>query len=298
MTMKKYFHLGLLVILFLMSTRSFSQQPYTLSVRVNYSDAVQLYHDEPVVLTVAVSNKEAEEIFRLNHAALRRIKELDELLEKKQINRQDYDKEKKQLTEDQRPIQKLTLGKSTKPWHSLLNWKLINASGGNEQPVQVVLMVNPQSDAIATLDENGVNLAYFGITPAELKKIPAGKYFVTASLEGQTSERISMELKNEMMPPAVAESADMLLKEGQFYWHINDVSNAMGYADKILQQDPRSLEGFSLKGDIQLLDKAYEPALESYNKALLEFYRQNKGISEEPEYLLGTISWIKKQLGR
>jgi hypothetical protein len=69
-------------------------------------------------------------------------------------------------------------------------------------------------------------------------------------------------IKNESMPPAIANSDEMLLKAGQYCWHADDTTGGMKYADKLLQKNSNSIDGLSLKGDLQLLNNAYSPALE------------------------------------
>ena len=90
----------------------------------------------------------------------------------------------------------------------------------------------------------------------------------------------------------------MLLKLGQYCWHAEDVVKGMSYAEKILKKNPVSLDGLSLKGDLQVLSSSYAPALESYKQALKEYYKQNGTGAEPPEYLLNMIEFVKKELGQ
>ena len=296
--MKNYFCFYLLFALFLFSFNLRAQQPYALTLQLNNNEAVNVYHDEPVLVTVSVSNKEARENSRLNRGANRRLRELDELLAANKISVDSYDKEKKQLNADKRTIGLVTIGKSSRPWYLLLTWKLTNESTGKALPLKLIPMTNPLAEGVAVLDEKGFYLAYFGLAPEELKQIPGGKYLLITSLEGKNSEPVNLDLSNEDMPGSVANGEEILLREGRYYWHTNEPLKAKSYADKMLQKNPNSIDALSLMGDIQILDRAYQPALDSYNKALKEFYRLNPGIGEEPGYLLGSISWLKGQLGQ
>ena len=285
-------------MLILVSLRFSAQQPVTVTLRLNYSKAVKLYHDESLLLTVAVTNQVAQENQRWNKAADRRLDQLEELLKANKISREDYDKEKTKLAAGKRPVSSITLGTAANPWTSLVKWKMINKSTGSEIQMQSKPLINPSSDAVAVLDENGYYIAYFGLCPEDMKKIPGASYTITAMVEGESSEVVYLELKNEVMPAVVAESVEILLKNGQYYWHSNDPAKTIQFADRILAKNPVSLDGLSLKGDGQVLQELYLPALESYNKALKEYYKQNGVNSEPPEYLLGSIAWIKKQLGQ
>ena len=297
--MKKYLLYKLFSFtLIIVSARLSAQQPVTVTLRLNYSTVVRLYHDEPLLLTVAVTNQEAQENSRWNKAADRRLNELEELLKTNKISKEDYDKGKAALTAGKKNISSTTLGTAADPWSQLVKWKMAGINSGVEIMLPVKPLLNPSSEAVAILDERGYYVSYFGISPEEMKGLPGGTYNITATVGTESSEIAILGLKNENAPPAIAESAEMLLKAGQYYWHSNDAGKAILYADRILVKNPVSLDGLSLKGDGQVLQQSYQPALETFNKAVKEYYKQNGTGAEPPEYLLDTIGWIKKQLGQ
>jgi len=297
--MKKYFLYKIFfVALVVISARGSAQQPVKVTLRVNYSNAVKLFHDEPVVLSVAISNQEDQESQRWNKAADRRLDQLEVLLKENKISREDYNKQKEKLKGGKRAISSLTLGTAANPWLQLVKWKMINAGTGAEIILSAKPLMNPSSEAVAVLDENGYYVSYFGLSPEDIRKIPGATYNLTAMIEKESSEIVYVEIKNEVMSAVIAESEEMLLKTGQYYWHLNDAVKTMQYADRILAKNPSSLDGLSLKGDGQVLNQSYLPALETYNKAVKEYYKQNGTGSEPPEYLFSMITFVKKELGQ
>lgn len=283
-----------LVATLLFSIKATSQY-ITITLKANYSNAVSVYHDEPLLLTVSLTNQEAMENKRWNNAADRRLNEMGELLKENKISREDFEKEKEKLVAAKREVNSHTIGAAGKPWSSILTWKLINVNNGEFVPLKVRSMVNPSSDEIAVLNDKNFYQAFFGIDAEEMKKIPAGTYQVVVEIDNNKSEPTVMMIKNESMPALIAGSEEMLLKIGQYYWHAGDAMQGMIYADKLLQKNPVSVEGLSLKGDLQVHSNLFQPALESYSKALKEFYKQNPVHAEPPEYLLGMIEWLKNQ---
>lgn len=288
----------LLTIAVLFFSAKMTAQPITVTLTGNYSNDVKVYHDEPLLLVVSVTNQEAQENSRWNKAADRRLNELEELLKAGKIKQEDYDREKAKLNAGKKTISSVTIGSAEKPWASLISWKMMDTKSGTETPLAPKMMVNPSSEEVAVLNEKGYYSAYFGIDAAEIKSKPAGVYELTASVEGEKSEKLRLEISNVIAPAIIAVSEAMLLKLGQYYWHFGNAEKTIEYAGKILAKNPSSIDGLSLKGDGQVLQKSYQPALETYKKAVKEYYKQNGVNSEPPEYLTTMIDYIKSELGQ
>jgi hypothetical protein len=286
------------VIAALLFSVKMTAQPITVTLTANYSRDVKIYHDEPLLLVVSVTNQEAQENSRWNKAADRRLTELEELLKENKISREDYDKEKKKLTDWKKEISSVTIGSPQKAWPSMISWKAVNTKSGEEAALTVKILPNPSTEMVAVLNEKGYYQAYFGIGPGEVKKLPDGEFDITAIIEAESSEPVHLQIQKANMPLIIANSEAMLLKTGQYYWHNENGVMAVQYADKILAKNPASLDALSLKGDGQVQQKLYQPALETYKKATAEYYKQNGAGSEPPEYLLTMIEFVKKELGQ
>ncbi|MFI5133715.1 MAG: hypothetical protein ACHQEB_05235 [Chitinophagales bacterium] len=285
----------IIALIFFIGMKISAQQPYSVTLRVNYNTQAKLFHNEPVLFTVSITNKEAQENERWNMAADRRLNELEELIASNKISREDYDKEKKKLLDGKKPVSSVTIGSKEKPWPVLVIWRVMNTKNSTKISLPLKALINPVAEPEVVLGEQGYYIAYFGIDPEDLKKIPEGIYTITASINGEASEAIQLNIQKENMSDAQAGSEAMLLKLGQYFWHSNNSKKAMSYVDMLLQKKSNSIDGLSLKGDVQVLDKSYLPALETYNKAVKEYYKQNPGVGEPPEYFLEMISWLKTQ---
>lgn len=291
--MNKFFAIAVLLF-----SAKMTAQPVTVTLTANYSQDVKIYHDEPLLLVVSVTNQEAQEDSRWNKAAGRRLNELEDLLKAGKIKQEDYDREKTKISAGKKQISSVTIGSEGKPWSSLIKWKMVNINSGTEIPLTVKMMKNPSAGDVAVLNEKGYYSAYFGVDADEVMNKPAGLYEITALIEEERSKVVIAEIKNEVMSAVVAGSDEMLLKLGQYYWHAGNAAKGMQYAEKILKKNPVSLDGLSLKGDLLLLDNSYAPALESYKQALKEYYKQNGAAAEPPEYLISMIEFVKKELGQ
>lgn len=284
------------ITILLVSLRS-AAQPVTVTLRANYTTDVKLYHDEPLLLVVSLINEQARENSSWNNAADRGLEGLEELLKAGKIKREDYDREKARLTNGKKQVTAVTIGAKGRPWSSVVKWKMKSLnSQGELQPI-VRTMPNPSAEEIAVLDENAYYAAYFGVDADVMKSIPAGIYEMTVSVDGEASQTVRIEIKNEAMPALTASPEELLLRMGQYYWHAGDVPKGMQYADQLLRKNPASLDGLSLKGDLQVLNNSFADALTTFNQATKEYYKQNGTSAEPPEYLLRMITWLKEKLG-
>ena len=157
------------------------------------------------------------------------------------------------------------------------------------------LMVNPTATSTAVLDGSKSVTAYFGISPDDMLTLAAGTYTVSVTMNSIT-DKIIFEIQRETISEPLM-SEIMLLKYGQFYWHAGDSKKTMQYAEMILKKNGLSVDGLSLKGDAQLMVGSYLPALETFNEAVKQYYKQNGSGAEPPEYLLSMIGMVKEKLG-
>ena len=294
---KSLLYTSIVFLLCLIFVATQAQKTITINLKVNEEQEATVFQNEPVLFDIAVSNKRAEVNERWNKAADRRLDEMKELLKQGQIKQEDYDKEKTLIEKNKRSIDVTTLGSETSSWASGISWKIMNTANRNVVVLPIKLMKRPDPGGKAVLDADGYYMASFGIGPEELKSVAPGTYAIEVSVNNLLSNAVVLKVENGMMSETMANSEAMLLRLGIYYWHAEDAARTIQYADKILAKKPTSLDGLSLKGDGQVLQQSYLPALETYNKAVKEYYKQNGAGSEPPEYLLSMIGMVKEKLG-
>ena len=294
---KSLLYTSIVFLLCLIFVGTQAQKTITINLKVNEEQEATVFQNEPVLFDIAVSNKRAEVNERWNKAADRRLDEMKELLKQGQIKQEDYDKEKTLIEKNKRSIDVTTLGSETSSWASGISWKIMNTANRNVVVLPIKLMKRPDPGGKAVLDADGYYMASFGIGPEELKSVAPGTYAIEVSVNNLLSNAVVLKVENGMMSETMANSEAMLLRLGIYYWHAEDAARTIQYADKILAKKPTSLDGLSLKGDGQVLQQSYLPALETYNKAVKEYYKQNGAGSEPPEYLLSMIGMVKEKLG-
>lgn len=273
-------------------------QRININLNVNEEKEVVVFQDEPVLFDIAIFNKKAQADKLWNITGEERMGELNELLKNGKIKQEEYDKEKISIEKSRRMPATTELGTATASWTTAINWKTMNTASRNYIQLPVTLMKKPSTDGKAVLDGDGYYIACYGIAPGDLKSVPPGTYAIECIINNIPSNAVQLILKSGMMSEVMAGSESVLLRSGLYYWHSGNGERVLEYADKILAKNPSSLDGLSLKGDGQVLQKSYLPALETYNKAVKEYYKQNGAGSEPPEYLFSMIEFVKKELGQ
>ncbi|MBK9570032.1 MAG: hypothetical protein IPO53_08985 [Chitinophagaceae bacterium] len=267
-------------------------------LNINEGNEASVYQDECVLLDIAIFNKKAQADKLWNITGDQRMDELNELLKQGKIKQEDYDREQTSIKNSRRKTTATELGSGNSSWTSAINWKAMNTANRDNIQLPVTLMKKPATGGKAVLDGDGYYLACYGISPEDMKSVPPGIYAIECLINNIPSNTVLLKVKGGLMDKMKAASDSVLLRAGIFYWHAENGDRTVAYADRILAKNPSSLDGLSLKGDGLVLQKSFLPALETYKKAVKEYYKQNGVGSEPPEYLFSMITFVKKELGQ
>ena len=287
---------SVLVLLLSVFFQSRAQQ-VNINLRLNDGVEASVFQDEPVLLDVAVFSRKAQADRRWNRAGEERMKELDEWLKSGKIKQEEYDREKNSIEKSRRNIEVTRLGSPVTSWTSAISWKVMNTATRNYIELPLKRMKKPASVVEAVLDADGYFTTCYGISPEAMNALPAGIYAIECFINTIPSNPVLLTVKSGHQSGAIAESEPELLRSARYYWHDEDGAKTMLYADKVLAKNPSSLDALSLRADGQVMQGHFLPALETYNMAVKEYYRQNGPGSEPPDYLISMIDFIKKQLG-
>lgn len=296
--MKKHFLNSLAVTILLAVVNIATAQKVNINLRINEAEAATVFRDEAVLVDIAVFNKKAQADQRWNRTGEERLAELNEQLKKGSIKQEDYDREAASINKNKRVPPSTQLGSAAISWTTSVSWKVMNTANRNFIDLPLKLMKKPSADGPAVVDAAAYYIACYGISPDDMSSVPPGTYAVECFINNIPSNAVLLTVQPGRMEEAMASSEPVLLQMGKYYWHAGNGAKTIEYADKLLVKKSSSVEGLSLKGDGQLLQRSYLPALESYNKAIAEYYKQNGKDSEPPEYLYSMIDLIKKEMGQ
>ena len=298
--MKKILSIYISSALLLVSVFQLQAQRVNINLRINEGEEAVVFQDEPIFLDLAIYNKKAQADRRWNMAGEERLIELDELLKQGKITQEEYDKEKASIEKNRRTPSSIEIELTQKDGKiEAIVWKASGPHGANALPDHIFIPPSwPLIKNKIILDADGYYIMSYAIAPGDLKSVTPSTYLIECSINGFPSNQVKLIVKSGAMNDAIANSEAILLRTGRYYQHADNGDKVVEFADKILAKNPASVDGLSLKGDGQVLQKSYLPALETFNKAVKEYYRQNGADSEPPEYLQSRIDWLNKQLGR
>lgn len=299
--MKKILAIYFSMAMLLVSVFQLQAQRININLRINEGEEAVVFQNEPIIFDIAIYNKKAQADRRWNMAGEERMKELDELLKQGKIKQEEYDKEKTSIEKNRRTPSSIEIDLTErKSKIEAIVWKAKFANAGaNAYPVHLPIkpVGGPARDKVM-LDADGYYIQSYVIAPGDLKSVAPGTYLIECSINNFSSNQVTLIVKSGVMNEAMANSGAVLLRMGRYYQQVDNGDKVVEFADRILAKNPASVDGLSLKGDGQVLQKSYLPALETFNKAIKEYYRQNGIDSEPPEYLQSRIDWLNKQLGR
>ncbi|HTL71266.1 MAG TPA: hypothetical protein VL404_08260 [Candidatus Eisenbacteria bacterium] len=166
--------------------------------------------------------------------------------------------------------------------------EIIRFTVKDEKRKDVRLRIRPLADSAGVTGGDLVPGAsvplFFGVDAKDLSALPEGVYSITAALQaraGASSEPVTVRIVRGDAPPVNGEPKDKALSlAGKFHVLDRNWTEAGRYADLLIAGDPKSVDGWTLKGDSRrgLGDK--KGALLAYGRAL-QFAQENKDPHRE-----------------
>jgi tetratricopeptide (TPR) repeat protein len=269
-------------------------------LKANYQDRIELHRDEPLALTVSLTNPDAIHASSHNIAIDSRLELLKRKLEAGEVGQEGYEKERRSLEEQKILAEAPSLGAQNRPWFKLISLFRIIDGESKQLAWPLHLLSYFPSTAIATLDGSTTCLVEFGLDPDDIGKIEPGKYRIRAVVEKVSSEKetgirsfesnaVEIDVLATKLSEDAGEKEGYLTTVATYYLKRGTLARASVIVEKILARDTHSLDGLTLLGQINEAKGDYKAALETYRKAVDEFYLQQPDDYEGPRYLVSQI---------
>jgi tetratricopeptide (TPR) repeat protein len=270
------------------------QQDILLHLKINNRQKLTVYHDEPLLLSLSISNPKASEEEQWNRSANYKSEELDKAYYDKKISEEEWKEEKQKLERNKKKQQTIRIGPDT-PLQQLIQFFITDEKGNRIDAVFMKLLDSAAMPAELILDANAYYLFRWGVDREFMRRLQPGKYFISTRIENYTSAQIELTIKDSPIPAQVLQTTDMQYQLGSFALQYGKVDSAIYHARKILKTDPSSIDALVLLGDAYTNKKNYSDALKQFQSALRSFNKQYPNSPEPPLYITSMIDWLKEQ---
>jgi hypothetical protein len=291
--MKSY--LSFFLLFFFANDVLFAQPQFSITLMVEDTSAYTAYHNEPLIFTTSLVNKELQQNLQWNRAADAWLSEVAADYNAGKLSREEFEKETEFVTKGKKEVDTATVGTKRSPWFQQLKFRVLFNNGGKQVSWPISILGDPLTDSIATLDEGGYYLVRHHLSPKQVTKRMPGTYKLQVLLAGVWSNKVTVKIMKEKITPRVLKIAKMQLRFGNYYLDRKSANKAFVYAHAILKKDYFNINGLVLCGEAHILEKNYKKALTCFEKALQQQKKQFPDSPESPVYLLGTIAWLEER---
>jgi hypothetical protein len=280
-----------------------------ISLQINCVDGLTLYRGTPMVLNVRV----------VNHRAM--IADAQEISDRVYIqqlhdaaNRGEIPKERVEATiarMDLAPeVSAISLGDDTAPWDSFLQLSQL-LPDGTPHPLNwtTKLVRLAQAKRITLTAQTEAELT-FVVEPSSAERIPPGEYPIVAALNvpanrGATpgawtgeanSDPVKVIIRDKPARLTPGDEEELDLHFAAYFYGIGDFVEAAKRAQSALAVNPNSIAAAIAIGEARRAHGDLKAALEAFQKATTEYYRQHPKSYEPPTLLISRIADIEGTL--
>lgn len=283
----------LLVFNLFMSAILVAQENLFVHLELNNKVKLKVYHNEPVIISLSISNPGASEDEQWNRAANDWLAQLDSLHAHGEVSDSDYTEQKQQTLDSLREVDSVLIGSTQKPALQMVKFIWHDSQGNVLKNVPVRLLLNSASDDQFILDANGRYLLQWGIQPRDMRKLPPETYTLSISIGHYKSNKVKLTISQERIPVRNLQSPDMLMELGRFYLLYGRPEQAIIYARTSLLFNPRFINAYVLMGEANMQRNKNREALQNFQTALRLFNQQFPNSPEPPEFIQVMINELK-----
>ena len=258
-----------------------------LILRVNEEFYATIYKDDPVILSLNISNTSTLEDEQYNRFLDDEISELTERLEKEEITEDEYNEEKERLETQKVTIDLPQIGEDGAPWYEAVSFH--TKSEETWEPLAWELEElhhSPLEDKVTMVSEEQAYLEY-ALSPEKTGTMPEGPFEVKAILGDAESNSVLIGFSREEDPEPTEDKNIMIAR---YLMTTGALVAAESLIGKMTKGAPDSTQSHIMKGEYYEAAGDYEKALESFKLALEAFNRENPDEYEPPVYIESMIA--------
>ncbi|MDX1406536.1 MAG: hypothetical protein R3330_00335 [Saprospiraceae bacterium] len=266
-----------------------AQAQLSLTLNLNHQRADTVYLDEPVIVSLTISNPVAEYALAQNRDIDRYLVRLEDSLRMGVIDEAAFNLEKDSLLADKFDVTTYRLGDGRYAWHQMLE---IHASPRGDQESNWSLLAC--NDLTPILQLTGTDRVYVDFTLSGNPR--PGVYPITVSLDSTYSNACLLTVLPGRLPATGSLEIPFLLELAERMLDCGDTAEAIRYCDQAIRAQPNSIGAHIIKSDALAGSGELQQALSGYRRALTLFEQKYPDAHQLPAHLLGQIAWLEEQL--
>jgi tetratricopeptide (TPR) repeat protein len=277
-----------------------------ISLQINHADGLTLYRGTPMVLNVRVVNHQAMIADAQETSDRVYIQQLRAAAKRSEISKERVEATiaRVQLAPE---VSAINLGEDDAPWDSFLQLSQ-QLPDGTLRPLGWTTKVirPPAAKRLALTTQTEAELT-FAVEPSSATQIPLGEYVIVAALNipakvGFTPGTWTGLAESDPVKLTIADKPGRLspddeerldLQFADYFYAGGDFAEAAKRAQSALAVNPKSISAEIAIGEARKAQGDLKGALEVFQKARSEYYRQYPKSYEPPTLLLSRISDIE-----
>ena len=272
-----------------------AQQDVSVVLRINHQEKLSVYRDQPLVISLSISNPKASGHEQWNRQADYEIAQLEQNKRNGQLSDEQYNSERQRLQAGKKQVPAYSLGSASMPSWEMVKFRWIKDSKEQDINIGTKLLNSEQVPAELTLDANGWYRLQWGIDRTSTWQLKPGKYYLSVVIDRYNSNTVELEIKPIPIPVSTLNTETMQLDLARFALLCKRPDTAIVHAKKALSINPKSISALVLLGEAYIQTRNYASALQYFETALTYFNKQSPSAHEPPEYILEMIEWLKRQ---
>ena len=272
-----------------------AQQDVSVILRLNHQEKLSVYRDQPLVISLSISNPKASGYEQWNRQADNEIAQLEQNKRNGQMSDEQYNSERQRLQAGKKQVPAYSLGSASMPSWEMIKFRWIKNGKEQEIDIGTKLLNNDHVPAELMLDANGWYRLQWGIDRTATLQLKPGKYYLSVVIDKYRSNTVELEIKPMAIPTSTLNTEAMQMELGRFALLYKRPDTAIVHAKKALSINPKSITALVLLGEAYIQTRDYAAALQYFETALSYFTKQSPHVHEPPEYILEMIEWLKRQ---
>ncbi len=264
----------------------------SMILRVNGEENVEVFNDEPLIISVSLTNDVAIRTASENFPLMERMKSLEKMFKARMLDEYEFKRASNEIRSSMKKARVYRFGGPI-GWTEFVKIQVMSEGQWDYVDWPMWLLEYFPPEPVAELDGLATCYVEFGIDPEDPVR-PRGVHemrAVTEIIKGEIVEsNISkVNFLGKKMPKNKRDDEDTMMAKAEYLYKRGLYDESRNVIGKVLENNPNLINALALLGDISEKKGDITAALSAYMNAAEEFEKQYPDLDEPPEILVSNI---------